>query len=326
MSTGPVMTDATSSVAVNVAASSTTSSGMACSSQTAPSGPCSPHPAACAAADSPCLAVAPQNGAPVFGLRMTQLTMTAPSIFAAGVVQSTLAGAAMPDVPACNLEGTGTFSWLLQFDTGAGTLVTGGAAPLSSPTGAYSFVNELIDQGQKSFLVQPLTLKAPFAGCSVESGAGDVTLPLYLDAAGTQVLLLPLHQLHFGAGAVSGDHSCIGVYNAAGLDPASSCVPDSTHPAFFDGASFDAYFILQEADGVDISALNESLCVLLSGNPTQYGTTAPGSSETVCKRDASGNVVFQGDWCSGTDAAASGTCADAVRFQGTFSASGVNIQ
>ncbi len=51
------------------------------------------------------------------------------------------------DNTACNLDGSGTFSWLLQFDTTAGTLKTGGARPVAEPTTGYSFEEGMVAAG-----------------------------------------------------------------------------------------------------------------------------------------------------------------------------------
>jgi hypothetical protein len=317
---------ATSTVSVATSTSTTsgmTSSGMSCSSMAPLNGPCTPK-AACPGSTSACLALAPQNGASKFGLRMSQLDILAPQVLTQGVVATVFSSAVTPNDLACNLTGTGTFSWLLQFDTNAGTLTTGGAAPSSNPA-VYAFLNETLTQGGNAFSVSPVTLSAPFTGCSVESTAGDVVLPVFLDAAGSQVVLLPMHSLAFHGGTVSADHSCIGVYNGASLDPANSCQPNPGQTSFVDGASVSADILLEDADTVMISALNESLCVLLSGNATMYGTPGP-NGETVCKRNAANQIVFQGDWCSGTNSPANGGCSDAVGFHAHFAASGVTIK
>jgi hypothetical protein len=46
----------------------------------------------------------------------------------------------------------------------------------------------------------------------------------------------------------------------------------------------------------------------------------------VCKRDASGKILFQGDWCAATNQAATAGCADAVQVSATFAAQAVTIQ
>ena len=142
-------------------------------------------------------------------------------------------------------------------------------------------------------------------------------IPVYLDAGATSGFALPLHALAL-SGQLSGDQNCVGSYNATGLVP-PDCSPDTSHPAFLNAGTVHAYIALEDADFAIISALNQSLCVLLSGNPGLYGD---GGSPNKCKR-SSGAIVFTGDYCSSTGMP--GGCADSMEFSGTFAASSVTI-
>jgi hypothetical protein len=305
------------------------SSGTACA-DAAPeplaSGPCTSVNTACHASTSVCQAVADAHAAPSFGLRMAHLTMTAPAALTTGVVQSVFSGGVMPRAQECFLNGSATFNWLLGFDTVAGTLVTGAAKPVTDPTLGYTFVNGPVVVNGVSFAVAPVTLTAPVdATCGVTSSTGDVILPFYNDTAGSLVAtLFPLRGLHFINTQVTPDHNCIGAYDTAGLQASNSCQPDATHPGFIDGGRFEAYIVLETADTVLVSPLQETLCALLTNNAAMYGATN-GSGLLTCKRDGSNAIVFQGDWCSTTNAPATATCADAMRFAGSFAASGVAI-
>ena len=172
--------------------------------------------------------------------------------------------------------------------------------------------------------IAPAVLQAPFTACAIDAQGGDLNVPIYLDAAGNSAVYLPLHFLQFYKGFVSDNGSCIGTFNAAGLDPANGCQPDATHPQFLDGGYVGGYINLAEADGIPISALNQSLCVLLSGNEAMYGEPGPGGL-TVCKTGANNQILFQGDWCSMTNEPATPTCADSVQLLASFAASGVTI-
>jgi hypothetical protein len=254
---------------------------------------------------------------------MAEIDFAAPTAFTAGVVGGVIEGAATPNEPNCNLNGSATLSWLLRFDIGAATLETGGAKPVPNAAGPYSFVDEMVTQGPTTFHVQPVTVNGPLtSSCNFVSSPADVIIPIYLDSAGTQAVLLPLRGLQI-AGSTSADRGCIGRYNAEGLDPANNCLPDNQHGAFQDGGKLSASIRLEDADTVDIGALNESLCVLLSGNSSMYGTQN-GAGMLVCKRDGNGHIVFQGDWCSTTNQA--GGCADAMRVAAGFAAQAVKIQ
>jgi hypothetical protein len=150
-----------------------------------------------------------------------------------------------------------------------------------------------------------------------------LNVPIFLDPAGMNAVVLPLQQSRLKMGTLSSNNNCIGSYNAKGLDPTATCTPDGTHPLFIAGASLDGYITLEDADGVPVKALNETLCVLLSGNAAMYGMTAGGV--TVCKRDASNKILYQGGWCSTTNAAAAAGCADAEELAANFAASSVKI-
>lgn len=251
---------------------------------------------------------------------MAQLRFTQPSVFATGLVGNVIENAATPSDDACHLIGGGTLSWLLRFDLAAGTLLTGGAKPAAQATGPYSFVDEVVG----AVHVQPVNLAAPLSStCAFDSAPGDLMLPIYLDSSATQTVFLPLQSLRLH-GSLSADHGCIGRYNAEALDPANACFPDSATPAFQDGGSLDAFITLEAADQITVSSLSQTLCVLLSGNPAQYGVPGPNGT-TVCKR-TNGVIVFQGDWCAALDQPANPMCADAVRVAATFAAQGVKLQ
>jgi hypothetical protein len=272
---------------------------------------------------SVCLAHVNQSGSTVLGFRIVQIAFTKPAAFAAGIVASVFQGNAQPNDPACNLEGTGTFSWLLRFDTSSGMLETGGAKPSMLPAGPYEFVDQMVNVGG-TFMVAPVETLAPLSPvCGFDAAIGAINVPIFLDAAATSLVLLPLSALHFHDGTLSPDLGCIGRYNATNLDPANSCLSDGVHPTFLPGASLDAFISLEQADQVTISALQETLCVLLTGNAAMYGTKNS-QGVTVCKRDASNKLIFQGDWCAATNQP--GGCADAMATSATFAAQAVKIQ
>lgn len=261
-------------------------------------------------------------GAASFGLRMADLALTAPNALVKGIVNTVIKGGITPQNLSCNLSGGGTFSWLLAFDVAAGTLRTGGAKPTKTPALGYSFLSEDFPIVGGTLPLDPVTLTAPLdASCTATSSAANLNLPVYLDIAASQTVLLPLRQVRFSNLAVSGDHNCIGKYNAAGLKPADNCVATQQTPAFFPGGQVDGFINLDQADSVVVAPLQQTLCVVLAGDATKYGD---GSTPAKCKR-TSGKIVFPGDWCTATNQAATAQCNDAVRFAGAFAASGVLI-
>ena len=276
--------------------------------------------ASCQAVDKTCVGLVDNTGKTKFGLRMSQLDFTFPVAFTSGIAKQTIEGAVPLDDKTCNQGGTGFFSWLLQPDTAAKTVRMGGARPVVDPSMGYSFDDEIIG----GLHVQPVVVNdASAPSGNFATAAADLVMPIFLNGTGTSFILLPLHQARVTDGSLSSSGNCIGLYNSAGLDPINSCLPDSTHPAFLTAASVDAYITLEEADGVIVAAISQSLCVLLSGNATMYGTQM--GANTVCKRNSSNVIQFAGDWCAATNAPASPTCSDAVRFAGKFAASSVAI-
>ncbi len=288
-----------------------------------PGSPCSPGSPACGPG-SLCLSNVDQSTATVFGLRMAQLDLTLPAAFTHGALPGLLATSMLPDDAACNLDGMGTFSWLLRFDTVGGTLTTGAAPAMTDPAAGFAFDDETIPSGSTSFHVAPAMLTAGVSPeCAFTSSAGDVVLPVFADTSGSVALLLPLHQVAFTNGRLSADNGCIGRYDPQALDPSTGCKPNDPHPAFVDGADVAGFIVLEEADTVAVPPLDESLCALLADDP---GYVSPSNSGAVCKRAASGDILFKGDWCAATNAQATPGCADAVRFSGSFAAIGVKMQ
>lgn len=280
--------------------------------------PCSPDNCKCKVPDLECLGVVDNTGLMKFGLRMSDLVISKPPALATGLVASVVAGSVTPSLASCNLNGSGTFSWLLEFDLTAGTLTTGGAKPVADPTKGYSFTKEMVSGVPIAPVTYPIKVDAS-GKFDVMMGV-DLNVPIYLDATATMAVVLPLKRGRLTMGTLSKSQNCIGTYNAKGLDTANSCLSDTKHPLFNVGAALDGIITLEDADKVLISSLNESLCVALSGNGAMYGMKNA-MNVTVCKRDASMKILFAGDSCS----MAGGTCTDSVALGADFAASSVKV-
>ena len=290
--------------------------------------PCSPAAACPQVASSKCIGLADNSAAKAFTLRMADLTLTAPPSLTKGLVKGVVQNGVTMNLASCNLNGGGTFSWLLQFDTATGKLKTGGATPAEDPTKGYSFVDTTIMQGGKSFKIAPFTADAPVGkdGTFAITMGQDVTVPVYLDLKAAAVVLLPLKAAKL-TGTISADNNCIGQYNSKNLDPAGGCLSTDTVPSFIgaDGKAdsdgkLDGYITLEQADTVIVDAVGQSLCVILSGDAAMYGYMPDPKGPTLCKRDAAMKIAFQGDWCDATNDA---TCKDSARLTANFSASSV---
>jgi len=266
---------------------------------------------------SDCIAIEDNSSADVYGLRMAQIVITKPSALTYEgnpIVSQLIDSGVTMNLEDCNLTGDGTFSWLLQFDTTTGKLKTGGALPAKDPTAGYCFVNQMLGGTD----VKPLVVDAkPDADgkFSVDVG-GDVIVPIFLGSA-DDFVLLPLRDAKIINATVSADHNCIGKYNADKLDPAFSCEPDGDVERFENGGRLTGYILLEAADAVIIKALKTSLCVVLTADPGM------GNDPKLCTRDANGQIIAKGDWCSTTNAADG--CQDSLALNANFAASAVQI-
>lgn len=296
-----------------------TSQSTSTSASTGGGAACSPKDPQCNEVKSDCIALTDNAGAATAGLRMAQITITKPTVLSPGsIVGNIVADGVQMNLDKCNLTGGGTFSWLLSFDTAGGMVKTGGAKPVDDPFGGYCFVNETL--GGKD--IKAVSVASGLSGGAFSAEVGDVTVPIFLDAAASMFVLLPLKAGKL-TGTLSADNNCIGAYNAANLDPGNNCLaepPDTLQ--FVNAGTLDGYITLEDADTVVVDSLKQSLCVLLSGNAAMYGD---GMSPNKCKRDAMGVIEFKGDWCAATNAAADGMCSDSAKLGAEFAASAVKV-
>jgi hypothetical protein len=248
---------------------------------------------------------------------MSQITITKPTVLGMGVVGNIVANGLTMNLEECNLAGGGTFSWLLQFDTATGKLLTGGGKPAADPTAGYCFVDEMVN----GFQISPANIDSGLMGQQFTAEVGDIIVPIYLDAKAEEAVLLPLKKGKL-TGELSADNNCVGKYNADTLDPENNCLAEAGKLAFTNAGTLDGYITLKDADSVIVDTLNQSLCVLLSGDAATYGD---GGMPAKCKVDGMGNIMFKGDWCDATNAAADATCFDSSKLGAAYAASGVKI-
>src|SRR5690606_26318032 len=120
-----------------------------------------------------------------FGLRMAQLTITKPDVLATGFVANLVAEGLTMRLPQCYLNGTGTFSWLLEFDTMTGKLRTGGALPADDPRQGYCFANMTAGE----FEIAPTEIDAPLTDGAWTGEAETLNVPIFLDAGSAPIVL-----------------------------------------------------------------------------------------------------------------------------------------
>ena len=320
--------------ATSTSSSSVTSAESATSSGTgggAPTYPCTPTDPICSQVKSDCLAVFDNTGKTSFALRIGQLDFYKPDAFTGTIEKGAFLSSITMNLPACNLKGSGSFSWVVQFDRTAQTFQVGASKPPADPHDGYSFVNEAVTQGGQMFTVAPVGGKATLAadGTITADILETVLIPAYLTVNATDLLLIPLHKLHIIADKtrLSADFNCIGSYNAAGLKASDDCLPDVNQNigSFIDGGKIEGFISLEEADKIIIASfgLNRSLCVLLSGSA---GTFGDGGNPARCKRDGAGKIKYNGDWCAATNTPADASCYDASTLSAGFAASAVLLK
>jgi hypothetical protein len=291
--------------------------------------PCEPKDASChLVKTSDCIPLVDNTGQASFTLRVGQIDFYKPDAFTGSFEEAAFSSAVTMSLPACNLQGSGTFSWIFEFDSTTGAYTIGASKPPAAPQDGYSFVSGTIMQGGMSFMLMPGTGTASIdaMGNIAASVVDFIDFPVYLDEAGMDVILVPLHEVALTQGVISADHNCIGTFNGEGLSPSNGClpVPGTAAEDFVDGAKLGGYITLEEADQVILTSfgLNRSLCVLLSQAPDVFGN---GGSPDLCKRDACGQIKFPGDWCAATNSGASPTCYDSMQFSAGLAASAVKL-
>lgn len=301
-----------------------------------PSGTCNTAPCN---ASSPCLAMGDNTSAKIASLRMRKLLVTAPAALAFNPPSHTFVQRSVIDQginlkDQCAEPGDGTFNWLIQFDVANKKVTTGCAPPTTDPFGAgYCFVNANIEGLQ----VGPVTVDMTQAqdGSWSSSVIDKLYVPIFV-AAGTmgaanapKVIVLPLSKSSVKGVTLSENNNCIGHYNANAVstDPAISgaCVDtdDTTCARWTTAGSLGGFITLDEANGVLVPQLNETLCVLLQPNAMKVMSNPNNPSENLCATDSSGHVTAKGDFCSTTDSP--GGCADSFWLSATFAASAAKI-
>lgn len=286
-----------------------------------PGGACEPA-AGCpaAAVTSECIALVDNTGKDKFVLRLSQLSLTAPEALKTDLIYGIISKAVYLNLPqACVVQGDGSFSLVTEFDKAAGTLRVGGAFPEADPTAGYCYVEDAANA------IAPITI--PFSlgadGTFQTDPIPSVKVPVFTDATATKVVYLPLHETVLKNAKLSADQNCIGRFAHEGLDPAIGCVADPPELEYFqNGGTLEGYISLEEADLVDVELAGVSLCVLLSGNPTEFGDMQTPIKR--CVRDAGGAITFKGDWDATSNSA--GGMQDAVRLTADFAGSSATLK
>jgi hypothetical protein len=283
---------------------------------------------------SECLAKADFSGAAdgKTQLRITQHEVAKPNTLAKPYVQEAIiTKKSALEQPACNQYGLGQFNLLLEIDTQAGTLTLGGGVPQSC-TGGSGCTEEPVDPKNgtcwASFASGTLQVRPKQATTTTEAGKlraefDSFVMPIYLEnkTNADSYVLVPLQQMTLEA-TLSDDRNCIGRYAHERLDPAFKCKPDVDEFGWDNGGVYRGTITVAEADDVFVHSLGQSLCVVLSGDPSTWKGT-----ENTCRTSegfTKTGALPKGDWCAGTNSA--GGCEDAWRLEIQFAAHAIRIR
>ncbi len=264
-----------------------------------------------------CLPLADNGGKSTLDFRIRRLNIAAPPSLALPLIQNAIVTKNI-DLKAkqCGELGNGAFNWLIRLDKTANTLKTGGAPPVTDFLGqGYCFYNHTTTTGVK---VGPADGTVKFDGDTFSTTTPIKSLPIPIFLAGdvNNVIVLPITDATITSVTISANNNCIGSFQPKALD--SDCVDDPGACSKWQTAgAIGGYITLEEADGVLVQDLSESLCVLLTG--TVSSKTADGK----CQRDGGGHIVPKGDFCSTTKTA--GGCQDSYWLAATFAASAAKI-
>ena len=222
-----------------------------------------------------------------------------------------------PNVNAkCANAGSESFTWLMQVDTAAKTIKTGGAR-VGTTSKDFAFLAEKVDASKVEAIcpgfkgpADPVDL-APVNSTITMDGQKfttpqipQINVPIF-DSSGVPIIL-PLREAFIKNATISG--SCIGKYQKEFW-----CDGDSL--GWTTGGAIIAKITTEDADRVPVkSAGCQSLCAILVNDATK-------TEGKVCKRGADGKIPEIGTHCVGGGA----TCKNAFLLSATFGAYGVNI-
>lgn len=318
--------------------------------------PCTPTAAECysdgqSGPGAECLARHDNTGKPKVQLRVSQMAVDSPTVLASPFMQDAIITKKVNfNQPTCNQNGNGQFNILLEFDPATNELTVGTAVPhalIGDGTGPKedgACFTTATDPGS-GIQIEPVTTVATVDGQKITATFDRLVLPVYLEDKDSNYVLLPLNKVVLSF-TLSADSNCVGRYKTEVLQPETSCAPPLGEFAWENGGTLDAYITAVEAESVQVVSLGQTLCVVLSGDSAQWGGT-PGYAcdvndpSKLCKgcayadvnKDTSGQpkpaaelVYPDGDWCAGTNSAATATCKDAFHLVTGIAASAIQIK
>lgn len=274
-----------------------------------------------------CLAKADFTGADVTTLRVSSHQVASPLALAQPFVQdSVISKKSALKEPECNINGAGQFNLLMSIDKTAKELTLGGGVPqeLVGPAKEGTCWASFTDT-VSNIEVKPVTAPYTESDGTLTADFASFVMPIYLEdkvsTNGDTYVLVPLHEMTFTA-KLSADQNCVGHYAAETLDPGFSCQPAQGEFSWVPDGRYEGYITVEEADDVMVVSLGQSLCVVLTGDPSKWKGT-----DNTCKTSTgftSEGGLPKGDWCASTNSA--GGCQDSWRLVIDIAAQAIKIR
>ncbi len=254
-----------------------------------------------------CMAKADFSAQDVTQLRVTSHQVASPVALASPFVQdSIITKKSALFEPDCNLEGSGQFNLLMEVDTAQKKVTLGGGVPqavLGAPKDGTCYAS-FTDTGS-GLTVAPTTADyTEQSDGTLEALFPEFVMPIYLEDAVTSdsYVLVPLHEMTFTA-KLSDDKNCVGRYAPEQVNPDLLCQPDQGEFAWKTGGRYEGYITVEEADNVFVVSLGETLCVVLTNDPSKWKGPSPDASCKTSKGFTETGALPKGDWCSTTNSA-----------------------
>ncbi len=266
---------------------------------------------------SQCLNTVDNAGKTKVALRVRRLQVAAPESLTIPLVQRTILNKAMDLAStACSERGDGSFNWIMEIDTAANRLVTGGAAPAdASGAGGYCFVRTKLNGFDVAPIDVAITKNAD--GTYTTATVDVLNVPIFVQGKRDNVIILPLRNVTVKDVALSANGNCIGAFRAGGLSKDLDCRENiSDCPKWQTAGALGGFISLADADKIEIVDIGKSLCTVLTNKTGPDGKT--------CPKTAAGDLDVKGDYCSTTKSA--GGCQDSYWLAATLAASAAEIQ
>jgi hypothetical protein len=244
--------------------------------------------------------------------RLTGIEVKKPAKLALDFVQKAVIDNGVSlNQPECMESGEGTFSWLFEVDSVTKKMRTGGSPPILDPKAGGCFIT----MTNLSLPVAPIEVDVTIDGLSFSASGIDVYVPIFLEPDNTtNAIVLPLHEVTINGTFNDDSHNCIGRFKGDELLPEETCAGR----AWENGGDLNGYITVQEADQVFMDELGVTLCVWIAGIGDGWKGTA---GDCATSPNWLAGQRPKGDWCSTTNAPASGTCEDAWYLEAGFAAS-----